>query len=984
MLVVQANQVVPGERLANELWPGLDRDRAVANLQVRLSELRKALRSVGETDPVITRAPGYLLRVTSDEVDALRFAELVAAGSTSLQAGDPVGAVGLLDEAVGLWRGPPLADLQDAPWVRAEVARLGEDRLAALEWRVEARLACDEHGDLIGELEGLTGAHPLRERFWAQRMLALYRSGRQADALRAYQQVRAILVEELGIDPSRELRELETRILAQDAALHNSQALMRATGAKRVHDLPLSAVARTDTLLVTPAEVAHNNLPVQRSRFIGRKAELDDVADLVRAEQLVTLTGIGGGGKTRLALEAATRLVDDFPRGAFFVDLGPLTDRELVAQAVASALGLPTLDTGVDRLAAHFANQRILMVLDNCEHLLDSCADLVDTLLALCPHLHVLATSRENLGLDGEQAYRVPSMTIADEATALFVDRARAVRPSLRIDRETEQVIVEICERLDGIPLAIELAAGRTAHLPPAEILKRLSDLFHVLTGGRRRVPRQQTLAAAMSWSHDLLSEHEQVLFRRLAAFHSPFSLAAAELVCGAAPIDPAHILDLLGSLVDKCLVAIGDAETDLSYRMLVTVRAYAHEQLLASGELQKIRRAHLDYVLKAIAGFPERPGGSLANELMRPMEALDEDIRAAFEYALQINDRTSTLNIAARFGRYAFVRGRWSEGLARSERALAGPAEPASIYGWTLYGAVLLSKYVDDKTGEFERTQLLASKLLAFGQNMGDQALVAYAWHALGNIAQANRDYDGARTAFQNALSFTVDARHTAVLRREIGEIALEEGDSDTFRACIYEVLAVLSEQGHTFEIARTASLGGIELAELGDPAAPALLAKGLVLGMAHGYSLPVARALVGLARNALDEGRPRQAAMLVGAAEQYSEQFESDLATVLAEDEHRVDRIAALKHQLARELSAVDVAAAYTTGRSLPPIDAVQVAAPGLLHDDRRGSRPGLATTTRWIRDDVRGLSGRISEDIAGGGLGVAGQEQDCREPP
>jgi tetratricopeptide (TPR) repeat protein len=364
-----------------------------------------------------------------------------------------------------------------------------------------------------------------------------------------------------------------------------------------------------------------------------------------------------------------------------------------------------------------------------------------------------------------------------------------------------------------------------------------------------------------------------------------------------------------------------------------VTVRAYAHEQLLAAGESAEIRRAHLDYVLAAIAGFPERPGGALTDEVMRPLEALDDDIRAAFEHALEIGDRPSTLSIAARFGRYAFVRGRWSEGLGRSERALAGPAEPAELYGWTLYGAVLLSKYVDDRTGEFERTEQLASALLAFGQDLGDQALVAHAWHALGNIAQAKRDYDGARTAFENALGFTAEPRHTAVLRRELGEVALEEGDIETFRACIYQALAVLRELGHTFEIARTASLGGVELADLGDPAATALFAEALVLGLANGYALPVARTLLGLARLAVDEDRPRQSAMLIGAAEEYSAQFGSDLATVLAEDEHRVERIAALQHRLTQELSSVDLAEADATGRSLTPIEAVQEATPGLL---------------------------------------------------
>ncbi len=922
LLVVQANQVVSSERLADELWPRSERNRAAANLQVRLSELRKALRSVGEADRIVTQPPGYVLRVTSDEVDALRFAELAADGHAALLAGDAIGASRLLEESLGLWRGTPLAGLDDAPWARAEVARLEEARLAGIEWLVDARLACGKHGELIGQLEALTTAHQLRERFWAQRMLALYRSGRQADALRAFQQLRTVLVDELGIEPSLELRQLDGRILAQDASLliqTDESAQHAPAGAAEVASSP---------------EPPHN-LPVPRSRFIGRKAELDDVADLVHAGPLVTLTGIGGCGKTRLALEAAARMLDDFAEGVFFVDLAPLTDPDLVARAITGALDVPMSDGGLDDLTSVLATGRTLIVLDNCEHLLDACAALVDNLLASCANLHLLATSRETLGLEGEQAYQVPSMPIEDEAAALFVDRARAVRPGLRIDPETERVIVEICERLDGIPLAIELAAGRVAHLAPAEILKRLTDLFGLLKGGRRRVPRQQTLAAAMKWSYDLLGPTEQVLFRRLAVFHSPFSLEAAEAVCGAPPLGPAGVLDVLASLVDKCLVAIADVETEASYRMLVTVRAYAHERLLAAGELLEIRRAHLDYVLAAIAGFPERPGDDLTSDVMRPMEVLDDDVRAAFEHALEIGDRDSSLFIAARFARYAFVRGRWNEGLSRSERALADDVASTELYGWTLYGAVLLSKYVDDKTGNFDRSQQLASKLLRFGQNTGAGGFVAYAFHALGNIAQANRDYEAARTAFSNALHATTDPRHTAVLQRELGEVALEEGDSPTFRARIAESLTVLRRLGHTFEIARTASLGGVELADLGDPGAPALLGEAFRLGMANGYALPVVRVLLGLARLEVDGGRPRQAAVLVGAAEQFCGQIGSDLATVLADDEHRIVRIEALERRLSQELSASDLADANTTGRSLTAEQAVRETRPDLLEE-------------------------------------------------
>ena len=315
-------------------------------------------------------------------------------------------------------------------------------------------------------------------------------------------------------------------------------------------------------------EAVRNNLPVQRSSFVGRDGELTAVRDRVLAGQLVTLTGIGGCGKTRLALEAGARLVEHFPQGVFFVDLAVLSDPDLLGQSVATGLGLHLLDTSVEGLVGYLAQRRVLVVLDNCEHLLDACAELVDALLARCPDLHVLATSRETLGLDGEQTFRVPSLDIDTDATSLFIDRARAVRPNLRTDPEAESAVLEICRRLDGIPLAIELAAARTAHLAPAEILERLSDRFRLLTGGRRRVQRQQTLAAAIDWSHSLLSDGEKTLLRRLAVFRGSFSLRAAEGIC-----DP-DALELLGSLVAKSLVNLEDPDELTRYRLLETVRA--------------------------------------------------------------------------------------------------------------------------------------------------------------------------------------------------------------------------------------------------------------------------------------------------------------------------------------------------------------------------------------------------------------------------
>jgi predicted ATPase/class 3 adenylate cyclase len=346
-------------------------------------------------------------------------------------------------------------------------------------------------------------------------------------------------------------------------------------------------------------DAGRHNLPIVRSSFVGRELELVDVCERVSAGRLVTLTGIGGCGKTRLALAAAARLIDRFSQGVFFVELAVLSDPGLLGQAVASALELQLLDTGIDSLVESLATRKLLLVLDNCEHLLDGCAELVDRLQARCPELAILATSREALGVDGEQVFRVPSLKVETDAVRLFFDRAQAAGARLPPDSANEDTVAQICRRLDGIPLAIELAAARTPHLAAAQILERLSDRFRLLTGGRRRVQRQQTLSAAIDWSHDLLTDDEKTLFSSLAVFRGSFSLQAVEEICHR------DAVELLGSLVNKSLVNAQLEGSVVRYRLLETVRLYAEERLLASGKAIQLRCAHRDWLLNWLESLP-------------------------------------------------------------------------------------------------------------------------------------------------------------------------------------------------------------------------------------------------------------------------------------------------------------------------------------------------------------------------------------------
>jgi predicted ATPase len=379
---------------------------------------------------------------------------------------------------------------------------------------------------------------------------------------------------------------------------------------------------------------------------------------MVKAEALVTLTGIGGCGKTRLALEVARDVEEEFDDGVFFVDLSAVADPTLVGQAVAGALRLQMLDPTTDALADYFTDRQTLLLLDNCEHLLDACGDMADALVGeRCPGLRILATSREPLGLDGEWVLRVPSLDIEAEAVVLFVERAVSTRLDLWIDSRNEATIAEICRRLDGIPLAIELAAFRAAHLPLGEILERLNDRFRLLVGGRRRIQRQQTLTATLDWSYDLLGPDEQLLLRRLAVFRGWFSLRAAEAICHP------KAMELLGSLVAKCLVSVANHDEDARFRLLESVRIYAEGKLVESGESEPLRSAHRDFYLEWIESFPfDRLTDAHAASRVVP-EA--DNLTAALEWCRQRRQFDLCARIAVRMASYWFFFVRTSEMLA-------------------------------------------------------------------------------------------------------------------------------------------------------------------------------------------------------------------------------------------------------------------------------------------------------------------------------
>ncbi|MCO6007372.1 AfsR/SARP family transcriptional regulator [Actinoallomurus purpureus] len=619
-LALDAGRTTPAERLIEDLWENAAPAGAANALQALVSRLRGA----GGRGVVASVPGGYRLTVDPADVDAVAFERLIAAAGAE---GDPARRAELLREALGLWHGPALADVADMAFATGPIARLEELRIFATEDRVDAELALGDGAGLVPELEELAVRHPLRERVRGQLMRALCAAGRRADALTLYEQTRRQLADALGVDPSPGLTAVHLAILRGETGVSAPDG-----NGRPGHAAPEGA-GRTGSPASTgrtgsPASIGRasspasadgsgrskgrSNLPAQLTSFVGREGELVRVGGLLVGSRLVTLTGPGGAGKTRLAIEAAAREIAVTPDGVWFVPLAPVRDAAEVPQAVVVAMGIAEtvrlIDAKeivwpLDRLVDALADQRLLLVLDNCEHLLEAVARLADRVLSTAPGVRILITSREPLGITGESLCPVPSLPLppedADAETAmahgavrLFADRAAAVRPGFTVDADTVGPVVRICRALDGIPLAIELAAARLRALTPGQVADRLGDRFRLLTvGSRTALPQHRTLRAIVDWSWELLDDVERRVLRRLSVFTGGATPEAAERVLGD------DVIDVIASLVDKSLM-VAEGDRAVRYRLLETVRAYAAERLAEAGEEKRLKDAHAAYFL--------------------------------------------------------------------------------------------------------------------------------------------------------------------------------------------------------------------------------------------------------------------------------------------------------------------------------------------------------------------------------------------------
>jgi predicted ATPase/DNA-binding SARP family transcriptional activator len=812
VLLLRANEVVSSDQLVEGLWAGAPPASGAKGLHVHVSRLRRAL-AAGHSDPeerLVTTAGGYVLRVGPEELDVQRCERLISEGRSLLAAGRPDQALAALSGAVELWRGDVLADFQYEAFAQGEIARLGELRATVLEERIAVEILLGREAQVLGELERLVRDHPYRERLRGQLMLALYRTGRQAEALGAYRAARSALVDELGIEPSVELRQLHEAILAQDRAL--------------LHTDPGQPAAPTGATMDgrAPGDV---HLPVQATPLIGRERELAELMTLADSRRLITLTGTGGTGKTRLGLAFAAGLADRYPDGVWWVPLAMVSEARLVPAAIAGVLG------EIADLPMYLRGRSLLLVLDNFEQVIEA-ARAVAELLSGAPGCGVIVTSRERLGVAAEQEYPVAPLS-PHAAVELFTARARQVEPGYVPGAEIDA----ICERLDRLPLALELAATRVKLLSEQQLLTRLEQRLPLLAGGRRDLPaRQSTMRATIAWSYDLLSEPEQRLLTRLAVFVGSFELEAAEQICDAD-------LDAMRSLIDKSLVRHAD---NGRLFLLQTTREYALEQFDSNDERDEIHARHARwYFALGVAGDGHRREGTddlirlrqdAANVGLALAWALEHDIAAA----LPLADALFTPWLGA--GRIRELE-RWYERALADPTALS-PGDRAKALAGLGYALVFLERL------EHARAALIEA--LTLYRDAGDErgeTLVLLRLGAAEFIAGAP---ESALTWAQQALPIYERLNDTLGIARTlhyIAEALRDLGDFEQSAELFARSIEIRRANGLGSSAATLHSLGDLYL-DAGDmPTAEHYYREALALGLQEGDVRLGAYCLAGLA---------------------------------------------------------------------------------------------------------------------------------------
>lgn len=832
MLALRAGRPVAVAQLVDGLWGDGPPESAVRTLHSYVANLRRALAERGARDVLLTREPGYLLDLPGDHVDAVLFAEIVRAGRAYLANGDLGPALDQLESALALWRGDELADCALTGWAAAEGARLAQTRLSVIEDALALRVALGDHQGAAEELEYLVREQPLRERLWELLVAALYGAGRQGDALDAYQRARRVLVSELGVDPGPALTSLEALVLRGDPLLPSS--VLRGPGAgvstapsNRADDAVTRAASAPSAR--SAAHRRASSVPAPLTRMIGRHEETELVHALVQQHRLVTLRGAGGAGKTRLAIAVCDRIAEEGILQPYFVDLAPLTDAALVAQTVAHTLGVPAAGQQpmTDALRDHIGGRPTLVVFDNCEHLVEACAWLADELLRGCPALHVLATSREALDVSGETVWAVPPLAVP-EANAvrtaedlvgypgveLFLDRA-AIGPAHALTPAQAQALATICASLDGLPLALELAAARARVLALPQIAERLHDRFGLLTRGTRTArPHQRTLHDTVEWSYDLLPPVEQALFRRLAVFAGTFDLAEVAAVW-TDDASESGVLEPLGRLTDKSLVFVQPGPEGARYRLLETLRVYAAERLDEEpAERDRARDRLGRYLTELAEQLAAHLHGQELQGAVDRLAAEHDNLRAAMDWLLPTRDPQTALRLATALSRYSYLRGHYREGRGWLDAALDSAHDaPTSLRAKAMAGAAALAAYECDYDG----AKRVATEALDYFRELGDRHGVAGSLNLLGSVAREQGNYQACAALHGEALeafSELGDRWGAGHAMQMLGLAAWLSGDFAGATTWSTRSLAVFEELGDKERIAwATTDLGAVAL---------------------------------------------------------------------------------------------------------------------------------------------------------------------------
>jgi predicted ATPase/DNA-binding SARP family transcriptional activator len=825
-LVVEGGRARGVDDLVEAVWGESPPASAEKLVQVYVSQLRRALPAGVE---IVTHNGAYAAALPAEALDAARFERLLGECDDARRDGNPGLAAALADRALALWRGRAYGDLGDEEVARAEADRLEELRQRAVEARVDAYLSLGRQGDVLPDVLALAREHPYRERLHELAMLALYRSGRQSEALEHFAEARARLAEDLGLEPGPALRDLQRRILQQDPALGPELA----------------------------APLAASQLPLPPNALVGRERELDALRSLLRRRdaRLIVLTGAGGSGKTRLALEAAREAASSFANGVVLVELAPLRDAELVVPTIAQACDVSeSEDVQLDALATTLATKELLLLVDNAEHV-RAAATAFAELVARVPRLTLLVTSRAVLHVSGELVIPVPPLA-EDEAVALFVQRARLLDPSFALSPANEADVHEVCRQLDGLPLAVELAAARIRTLTPQALRQRLDARLTVLAGGPRDLPaRQQTLRETIAWSVDLLDDATRLVFARMAVFPGGASLEAVESVCGAD-------LDELASLVDDHLVRRDDVDGIPRYRMLETIREYALQLL---GETRPAVELEMTAYMTSLVE-PDWSALSSA-EWVSTLDLELDNLRAALDVAAASDDAELELQLAGRSWRYWYARGSLAAGLDRIESALSRWHGPPTVH---LARALVGGAGLAFTRGDLERATTLASEGMRVAVQTAARSEEGQAHRVLGVVASARGDHVQARRHHERSVSLAEElGREPLVEKLNLGNVALDSGEYEAGVELLESVLASC-RRNDAKDVMGFALLNlGLARFELGDLAASRRDFEEARAGFeATGIRAQVGHAFQGLALVEAAEARYEEAASLLGRA--------------------------------------------------------------------------------------------------------------------